>query len=462
MILFKSFDRDFEAIRVFVKSYMPISVKNTLEEGISHSINEVLLELPYVDKDFRDTYYNDFSKRFLDIERDSVRLHLFYNKSDISSDNYAGFITLRDTKIFTIGRSFLSPKALTGFSEGYYCLADYSVQISGIDLSVKAFPWMQQDGNVSRCAHIAAWGIIRYFSQKYKYYAEKTLNEIISAHESATRRIPSKGVTIEQIAQILFNNRFTPEIYFRESYPKEEQYKFDRLIYTFIESGIPYIAGLLEQQHAIAVIGHGPVSELHEVIDGDKGIIDSSSFVDEVIVSDDNYLPYRKVFNYENKPHYSFSNIDVIIIPFYQKMYLEANRLYDFILPKIESEVLEINNDDTVIRRVLLTSSRSYKRFIQKNCQDEVYRSLQLTAQMPYFIWMAEYSSTEEYTQRLISKRVIFDATMLNFHDTVYLSIKKEDEIRIKTKSHAENENLTIKLKNTTDGMYINNLGRIQ
>lgn len=458
MILFQSFNRNFDEIQHFVKDFMPDGVKEMLQNGIADTISEILLEVPYVDKDFRDTYYHDFSMRFANIDRDSVRLHFFYTAGCITPENYGGFVTLRDTKIKTIGRSYLHPKVLKNFSEGYYCLSDYKVNIRGVEFAVQAFPWMQQDGNVSRCAHIATWGVIRYFSQKYKYYAEKTLNEMITAHDSKTRKVPSKGMTIDQIAQILANNRFTPEIYFRESFKQPGE--FNRLLYTFVESGIPFVAGLLEEQHAVGVIGHGKLSDINTVVANCKGIVDSSDFIEEIILCDDNHLPYSRAYNYENDNHYTYEQIGCIIVPFYQKMYLDVSRLYDFILPKLEL-TLGLDDKAVTVRRVLLTSSRSFKRFIHEKCKDEIYKEIQLDAQMPYFIWIAEYSSVEQYADGKISHRIIFDATMLNFHDTVYLSIKKEDEVRFKMKIHDESESRTVKVQSKTENMYENNLRRL-
>lgn len=50
-----------------------------------------MIENPYVDKDFRDSYYNDFSKRHLSVDRNSYRIFLF------SDTGYLGFLTLRNT-----------------------------------------------------------------------------------------------------------------------------------------------------------------------------------------------------------------------------------------------------------------------------------------------------------------------------------------------------------------------------
>lgn len=455
MIIFKSFARDFEAIQQLVGEFMPERTRVALEQGLSDNIKEILAEIPYVDKDFRDTYYNDFSKRFVDMSRDSVRLHLFSEAGQIRNENYLGFVTLRDTKVYTIGRSYLHPKALKNFDSGYYCLAKFEVQVRGIDLEIEAFPWMEQDGNVSRCAHVAVWGVNRYYSQKKPRYPERFLHEI-TKHETSTRKIPSKGATVEQIAQILSNGKFSPENYFRamdnDGKHIDDKGLFDFLIYTYIESGIPCVAGLLKKQHAISIIGHGQIKNFDEVVKENDGIIDSSKFFQEIILSDDNHLPYTRAYSYENGDHLQFDDIDVLIVPFNNKMYLEAQRLYTKILPIFEGH-LKLNGEK-LVRRIFLTSSNSYKSFIQKYSTDETYKSSQLQMQMPRFIWIAEYSSVEEYKNEIIRHRIVFDATMLNFHDSVFLSIKKSDQLL----ANYKNGPMAYMLNNKTEKMYKNNL----
>jgi hypothetical protein len=459
MIKYLYFDRNFDEIQKVADHYMPDLIKDELEAGIADSIEQIVLEFPYIDKDFRDTYYNDFSKRFEDISKDSIRLHLFYKKDQHTQDNYAGFLTLRDTKVFTIGRSYISPRALKNFEGGFYCLAEYPVLFKGKELTVEAFPWMQQDGNVSICAHIAAWSVIRYFSQKYPFYPEKTLHEI-TVHDSPTRRIPSKGATVEQIAQILQKNRFDPEIYIRQISPDEQIYspeEFTRLIYTFVESGIPYIAGLREKRHAIAVIGHGKLSEVKKVFSEGQGIVDSYELMESVIVSDDNHLPYGKAYNYENERHIKFDDIDILVVPFYQKMYLDVNFLYDRLLPSLENNIIAIEKGKTLIRRVFITSSRSFKRKIFAESNDQIYRDIHTNLQMPKFIWVAEYSTIDEYNNNKISRRIIFDATMLKHQHGNFISIKSDAELCVRPRS-TQQISPAIKLLQTTEPMYINNL----
>lgn len=462
MINYRTYDRDFNRIQEDVGIFMPDFAREELDKGISDSVKEIILEYPYIDKDFRDTFYNDFSKRFENIQKDSIRIHLFYEKNVYSEKNYAGFLTLRDTKVFTIGRSYLDPRALKNFQPGYFCLAEFPVLFKGDEFKVRAFPWMQQDGNVSICAHIAAWGVVRYFSQKYPFYPEKTLHEI-TVHDSPTRRIPSKGATVDQIAQILQKNRFDPEVYIRQVTPEETIYnpeEFNRLIYTFVESGIPYIAGLRERRHAVAVIGHGELSEVDSVFQEGQGIVDSYELIESIIISDDNFLPYEMAYNYEKASSIKFDDIDVLVVPFYQKMYLDVDFLYQKLLPSIERNLLKIDRDKTLIRRVFITSSRSLKKKIKKSSGDEVYREIHVLLQMPKFVWVAEYSSIEEYKNRRISHRIIFDATMLKHQEGNFISIKTGPELCLKPRS-AIKTGPAIKLKEETEPMYVNNLRRL-
>ena len=282
----------------------------------------------------------------------------------------------------------------------------------------------------------------------------------ITVHDSPTRRIPSKGATVEQIAQILQKNRFDPEIYISQISPDEPIYtpeEFNRLIYTFVESGIPYIAGLREKRHAVAVIGHGRLSDVDEAINEGQGIVDSYELMESIILSDDNHLHYCKAYNYEHGESIKFDDIDILVVPFYQKMYLDVNFLYEKLLPSLEKNLLKIDGKKTLIRRVFITSSRSFKIKVAKNSQDIAYRDIHTHLQMPKFIWVAEYSTIDEYKNRETSRRIIFDATMLKHQEGNFISLKRESELCVKPRS-AQKTGPAIKLQQKTEPMYINNL----
>lgn len=438
--------------------FLPMDMRGFLERGISSSVEDILIEHPYIDKDFRSTYYNDFSKRFSDIKRDSFRLHFFGD----SRKKYFGFITLRDTYPITIGRSYLSPQSLASFKKGYYLLSEFSVNlpediisayedrkdsvsvekvnlpediIPGSKLTVKAFPWMTQDDNVSICAHVAMWEIIRYYSQRHKCYGDYTLQEIINLTEAEhhNRLVPSDGETTESISYAFKKIGFAPEVYYRKS--KEvpepmglEDESFEELIYIFIESGIPFIAAT--ENHAVSVIGNSEINMAlieEKMKEGD--IVSSHKLIDGYFSGNDNILPYSEIpLEKDSKVPICIKDIGEIIVPLYQKMYYDVRKLRQDMIKKIEDQYI-LPNGKKFIRRIFITTSKSFKKFINDNEKDDIYKNLISISLMPKFIWVVEYSEINDYKDEKMSYRFLFDTTALNRYNfgRILLSAKLED-----------------------------------
>lgn len=83
----------------------------------------VLAETNYVDKVYRDSFYQYYSSKLHKYKRDSVRLSFFEdeisdpdffdgNQHNTHQQKYRGFIVLRPTDPFIIGRSIISPLLL--------------------------------------------------------------------------------------------------------------------------------------------------------------------------------------------------------------------------------------------------------------------------------------------------------------------------------------------------------------
>jgi len=305
------------------KDFLSDHALSLLINRFSKRVTYFMLEYPYVDKDFRSTYYSDFSKRHQNINRNSFRIHIFGENED-----YYGFFTLRNTPPFNLGRGYLNPKALT-VDPGHFLLTKFDAHILGKTFSVDAFPWMQQDANISRCAQVSIWAIARYYSERYPIYAEHTIQQIFDLASSDTRKIPSKGLTIENISSIFSFMGFSPEIYFSEI--GNDRKIFNELIYVFIESGIPFVAGLRAKRHAIAITGHLKIE--HEMDDTDC-ITPVSDLIKGYFSVDDNFLPYSIV---GSRGKHSIGDIDAVIVPLYEKMYMDVLTLLNRVLPEIET-----------------------------------------------------------------------------------------------------------------------------
>ena len=355
---------------------------------------------------------------------------------------YQGFIILRDTKINTLGRSYLSPGIIKGYTHGYLALVKTEIHLNGFIFNVTAFPWMLQDANTNRCAHVALWSIIRYFSNKYSFYPERTLHQITELNESEQRKNPSVGMTIEQIAQVLRDSNFFPGVYFKNTM---SDITFSHILYVIIESGLPFIAALTEgvgEGHAIAIIGHGPVESAVKYSKGKSGILDSSELVSSLIASDDNYIPYSRVdknvadITGKNGNKYAYSNIGAIVVPFYEKMFLDIcaifrGKSYRGCLDMIERNYLTLPSISPVVRRVLLTSSKSYKQFVVQNSTDEYFRKIISLIEMPKFIWLAEYSTPEDFDSNKVGWNIILDATAMNYQQDIFLAIKNRNQLMV-------------------------------
>ncbi|MBA2881463.1 hypothetical protein HNR65_001790 [Desulfosalsimonas propionicica] len=403
-----------------------------LEQSLSDNVQYMLLEYPYVDKDFRSTYYSDFSKRHKKIDRNSYRVHLF------GKEEYFGFFTLRNTAPFNLGRAYIAPDAFAR-QKGHLLLAGFECHFLGKTLTVKAFPWMQQDANISRCAQVSIWAITRYYSEKYSIYSEYTIQQIFDLASSHTRKIPSKGLTIENISSIFSLIGFYPEIYFSEIVNNRKI--FNEIIYIFVESGIPFVAGLRGKRHAIAIIGHLKIEPENDV---KSGITPISDLIEGYFSVDDNCLPYSVV---GNGGMHSVCDIDSIIVPLYEKMYLDVLTLLSRILPEIEDSFLPQQN---MYRRVFMASSKSFKQFIFDNAVDDYYKYHLLLQQMPKFIWVAEYIAESEYPD-YVQSRFIFDATAME-----YAGIDMMISARIGSLFICEGE--SVELDDVRDPIYRHNL----
>lgn len=84
----------------------------------------ILVEAPYVDKVYRNSYYHYFSSKLKDYPRDTIKLSFFEGKisdSDFRNEDkyeslknqYRGFMVLRPTVKNIIGRNVISPQSTT-------------------------------------------------------------------------------------------------------------------------------------------------------------------------------------------------------------------------------------------------------------------------------------------------------------------------------------------------------------
>jgi len=400
-----------------------------IKEYIEPYAKSAILEFNYECKDYKNSFHNFYSKKFTEYRRKCSRLHFFNTEIDLdqiwsleenNATNYIGYIVIRPLDRFSVGRTMLDP-SLVGLQDATLFTCDNEVNILGSRFNVKAFPFMGQDTDVTVCAHASIWMILRFFSQRYSYYPEIKPFEIakLTKDVSLGRLLPSKGLTMAQISEILSNYGMHPDLYDSEYHKKN----FEKILYYYIESGIPIIASVAKK-HALAIFGHCTNLNYDSLVEYDyKGFkyFNSADLIKGYIVNDDNYLPYRYLLKQkvegDKVSQYNLSEVDSFIAPLNEKIYLSAEEMETLALSIISHPTLgfmkhaKTCKEDTLILRMFLTSSRRYKRFRRNNAIYAGIEKYYIELPMPRFIWVVEISTVEKYKQEKIVGEIIFDST---------------------------------------------------
>lgn len=411
----------------------------------------ILAETNYVDKVYRDSYYHYYSSKLHKYKRDSVRLSFFEEAiSDTDffdgaqhstlQEKYRGFIVLRPTDPFIIGRSIISPH-LRKTNNFLVCASKFHTTVNGVKFTVKGFPHSSQDTETISCAETSLWAIMEYFSNKYSDYQPvlpskiiRTLNQV-----SSERQIPSKGLNIAQMSYALKEFGFGTRIYSKQQYASE----FGGLLSCYIESGIPIIVAI-DNRHRGGSIGHALLAIGHSKIENDQidalvpyttsntiltgalaakciVLYDYDAIIKDFVFIDDNHSPYQKASLAQPARHYNAEwhncEITYFIAPLYPKIYLEAYEAKNYIRNFIITGPEPLNDNSQVLLRFYLASSRSFKDAIAKNDSfQEDLKSIIIETSMPKFIWVAEVSSQDLIKEKKANGIIIVDATEANIY----------------------------------------------
>lgn len=402
---------------------------NELKTRIGIKAKLLILEFPYRDYEFSSVYSLFYSKKHQKISKDCIRLHFFSNE-EISNKTYIGNIVVRDSKIDSRGKGIFAPHILTQSQQSYTVLSVFNANIMGKKFEINTYPWMAQDTDIAVCAHVAVWSINTYFANKYPNYKQYSIGEISEkVNEYLGRKTPSNGLNLMQVSDTFSKLGYFPLVLAKE---KSSEKSFFQAVYSYIESGIPMVGAMTKKAHAVAIIGHGKIDKT-SLLSSEENIINIADYLDEIIISDDNQLAFTLI---SKNSKYSLDDLDYVIIPLYEKMYINANIVFARVKAIIESNVLELKKQ--VVVRIYLTSARSFKReALENNTMDTFLKSLILKLHTPKFIWCVEISTKDEYNNGKLSALMIIDSTAgtyendpwLLMHDTKQISWKDDTEI---------------------------------
>lgn len=390
-----------------------------------------VIEFPYVDSVYRDSYYEYFASKHVAYSRDCVRISLFEQEPDLDrllTDEeyrseiikaYLGFFVVRPTKIRNIGRSVLAPRAMKN-QNAVVCLARYRALVHGLDVNVDSFPHSAQDSESMSCAETSLWTIMEYFSAKYQEYRPARSSSIRKALNSmsARRMVPSDGLSVAQLSYALNQLGFGSVIYSRKDLEEQEKSLFKKLFHYYIESGIPVIVAATggSQGHAWVAIGHATDRKNPDDLVAHGLWMDTADLCSDYVVMDDNRPPFSIMafdhpLSYQGRELASAS-IDHFIVPFYPKIYLDAYRARKLVFQLFENTGLVGEKpEEPVFLRFFITTARSFKAAFVRNSLPVELKRLVARLEMPKFIWVVEEASRKEYGQGNISGLMLLDAT---------------------------------------------------
>lgn len=426
------------------------SLQNRLDrhiEGLYY-----IIEYPYVDKVYRDSYYTYFSSKHTSIKRDCIRISIFNRKitiddfrnNDYSNDDdffnaYKGFFVIRPTFSNAFGRSVISPSIVkrNGFE---ICTSTYRSTLLYNKFKVIGFPHSSQDTETISCAETTLWALMEYFSSKYQDYTPILPSKILNILDSISteRMLPSNGLTIDKLSYALRKFNLGSIIYSKKHYKE----LFFNILSCYINSGIPLILAIEGSNfgHALLSIGKESFESRHiellkptnfintslkeELKKSNINIYDLDDCRTQYVFIDDNYPPYQKTFldepsSYYNDIEWNKTKITHFITPLHQKVYLEAYKAKNFFYYHLFiSGLVSLEENENYYLRIYLTSSRSYKDGLAKNNTfNDILKESILEISMPKFIWICEVSNKELIIDNKAFGLVILDATEPNTSD---------------------------------------------
>lgn len=183
-----------------------------------------------------------------------------------------------------------------------------------------------------------------------------------------------------------------------------------RELAAYIESGFPVYLEL--PVHAVVAVGRTyyklPFPDSGEVIQY------SWAATDELVVVDDNQLPYSLMSRGSGYP-YGMDDITSFIAALPEKFFYSANAVEGLARVCINHPAhgFDFTKAGKVVVRYFATTTAAYRRFIhEKRSQfpaEVIQWSMNLT--MPQFVWVIEISTLSDWERRNVTGRVIVDAT---------------------------------------------------
>jgi len=441
--------QEFNQPEAYVKPILDSTLKPIIDLLIDAT--SIYVETNYIDRIYRDSYYQYYASKASVFPRNCIRLSLFSDDNNqfvsgmITSameaevkSCYRGFIIIRPTLPAIIGRSAISPFLYkqVNFES---CLVDIPSTVDGFKTHVKAFPSSSQDTESITCAETTLWALMEYYGNKYAEYCPIKPSSIINAlkNEVVGRQLPSEGLNAQHLTYAIKSFGFGPQLYHREVFPQ-----IHNILGCYVESGIPVVvslSNLLAYQnntakvpinHAVLCVGHEIVTDAMidtlasqqskkktlPTLSGNITVLDYDDIDKKFLFIDDNCPPYQldvldAPANRYTSNDWQLCRIENIIAPLYGKIYMEPYLAKEYVTALIRTGYFSHLVNKNITIRTFLCSTRSYKEYIRLCTMSDDMKGIIEDLFMPKFIWVSEISDVDGLKQHIAKNLIILDAT---------------------------------------------------
>ena len=285
----------------------------------------ILLELDYVDHDYLDDFANYYVKCFTPYKRYCRRAHFWsinifdvdIEKAILENDesvleeidrSYLGFIVVKPLPDAVVGRTVLKPYESDDHHRYFTAIKEYTVNLFGLELTIKGLAFQEQDTVLAACATTALWSALQKTSSMFHTYTPtpSDITKKATKYIQTTRPVPSHGLNVEQICYAISEVGLTPEVQ-----QINENTPINSLIYSYVTAGLPVILGYevilggVVSYHAVTICGYRLEDTQQisiEVSDNNLHLKSIGQRISEFYVHDDTLGPYSRLKTIADDP----------------------------------------------------------------------------------------------------------------------------------------------------------------
>lgn len=421
-------------------------VKTLVAQLTSLGAKTIVCERAYIDRDYSEDYANYYVQSFKDYKGSCARLHFFseeFEQEDFHAllmgatrpnrvskerlqDSYLGFVVIKPLPFTFLGRSCIATLSKQDISRAY------KANLFGIELSVNAVAFQEQDRVVSACATTAVWSLLHALPDLHKINIPSPSAITLAAIGSSNQNVngfPNKGLNLVQITCALEALRLKQHSYQIESFDSHEQIYLKKFVSCYVDSKIPIFLGArifkavravdeaVKPNRAYALHGdHAVIVTGIRSSDNDYGLVVHDDRIGpylemkliSIAVASDNMLEEPSLNNSHLRRQFAFQlpGSDEIFVPTtalvatYPKKKIGVEpiiRTAEFLLDAVNKYFVStcdlpppvIEAVESIQYRVQLLDSKDLKVEYLENLVREEDRNV-LTAHLPRFIWRAQ------------------------------------------------------------------------